>query len=113
LERRIKRFLYLLENTTDKLIFIKKGHNYCHHKQCEDDGCILKNDIVDCEELNILLSERYPNLEYKIVVFLSCSQCFDSSKIYKSKNIEIYNISDIEVNNRNFTDLFKQIYKTL
>ena len=113
LERRIKRFLNLLENTTNKLIFIKKGHNYCHHKLAESDGCILKNDITDCENLHTLLSEKYPKLKYKIVVFLSCGKCFDSTKIYKSKNIEIYNIADLEVNNRKFTDLFAQIYKTL
>ena len=113
LERRINRFLNLLENSKQKLIFIKKGHNFCHHEKAKKDGCILKNDITDCEELHKLLSEKYPNLKYKIVLFLSCGKCFDSSKIYKSKNIVIYNIAELEVNNRKFTDLFEQIYKTL
>ena len=112
LERRIKRFLDLLNNTNDKLIFIKKGHNYCHHLCAKKEECILKNDITDCEELHKLLSEKYPNLKYKIVVFLSCSQCFDSKKTYNSKNIEIYNIADLEVNNKKFTDLFAKVYSS-
>ena len=58
------------------------------------------NDITDAESLDTILSQKYKNLNYKIIVTLICGKCFNPDTIYTSSsdNISIFNIATIDIN---------------
>ncbi len=55
----------------------------------------------------MILSNKFSNLKYTIVVVLICGYCFDSKINYESKsnNVKIYNISRIHPPNHYTTIL--------
>ena len=98
-ERRIIRLKNILETSNDKIFFMRKSHIYNHHLSYEN----IVDEIKDIENLDILMKIKYPNLNYKIILFLLCCKCYDKDKIYNinSSNIIILNlvtsnIDDIE-----------------
>lgn len=123
--RRINRLKSILETSNEKVVFIRKGHACHNHNEHDGRYNIIKSDIQDAEELNIVLQEKYPNLNYEIIVFLICGKCFIppnnstgterqmnssgdlSSELYNSvsKNIKIYNISCLGVNDILFSNI--------
>jgi len=110
--RRINRFKEILENSKEEIIFIRKGHAPHHHQeQSARSCCIVKNDIKDAEELDIILKEKYPELNYKIIIILICGSCFDTNKTYKptSNNIKIHNIATSKVDDEKYKNLCKKI----
>ncbi len=111
MNRRIQRFMDLMKNETDEIIFIRHGHHYHHHKETRGLKMNLKNDIVDGEELYGHLKERYPKLNFKIIVILSCWKCFNIENVYHSENIKIYNIATQSKNIMN--KLQKQVYNEI
>ena len=66
MNRRIQRFMDLLKNETDEIIFIRHGHHSHHHQEKRRLKSKLKNDIVDGEELYGHLKEQYPKFNFKI-----------------------------------------------
>lgn len=110
MNRRIDRLQKLL-NDSNELIFFRKGHAFHNHEECDKGGLHISNDITDSEELNILLKNKYPNLNYKIIIVLVCDTCFNPTKTYNSKssNIFIYNISTKGYDNSKFEILFNEI----
>lgn len=90
LNRRIQRFLWLLQNTTEEIIFIRKGHAVHHHTEAKLYNVTLKCDIADAEQLYVYLSQKYPMLKFKILVFLFCDTCFEHDKTYLSKYQNMY-----------------------
>lgn len=95
--RRIERFQNILQTSKDEIIFCRKGHGTHNHHDHTGKYSDLKNDIDDAEELDRILSTRYPNLNYKIIVMLLCARCFDPATIYESKStrIAIYNVASV------------------
>ena len=55
MNRRINRFMDLLENEEKELIFIRKGHFIHHHAEAEKNNCVLKNDLLDSHDLDIYI----------------------------------------------------------
>jgi hypothetical protein len=110
--RRINRFKNILETSDEKIIFLRKGHG--SHNHGENNNDILKNEVTDAEELDNILKEKYPNLNYEIIVILICGNCFNSEEIYSScsKNIKIYNISMQVVDDKFFNDLCSSLFIT-
>jgi len=94
MKRRICRFLDLLKNEEDEIIFLRKGHAEHHHNECKNDNLKLKDDLLDCEELSTFLKKKYAKLKFKIVLFLVCSECYDYKKEYHSNNVVIYNVAN-------------------
>jgi hypothetical protein len=96
--RRIQRLLSLLQSSDEELLFCRKGHAVHHHGEHNGRYRELKNDIEDAEKLNAVLSVLYPQLKYKIIVFLLCGRCFDTTKEYRSNSdrIEVHNIAMTE-----------------
>jgi len=111
INRRCDRFIELLNNGTESLVFIRKGHAFHHHKESENLNLKLENDIKDAEKLNNVLKDDYPELKYKIIVLLVCSKCFDEQIIYESEdvNITIHNIVSPVVDNKRFSELFTKL----
>lgn len=89
--RRIQRFKNILTETTEEVIFCRKGHAYHHHKE----NNIVANEIEETEKLNTIIKYQYPLLKYKIILILVCGNCIGHNEkiTNKSVNIEIYNIS--------------------
>ncbi len=93
MQRRIHRFQKVLENTNEELIFIRESHRSQHHDEKSKYNVQIKNDIVDCEEFHDYLRLHYPTLKFRIILFLICNKCFETSLDYTSmkENIKIYN----------------------
>ena len=95
MNRRIDRFMELLKNEKEQLVFIRKGHSIHHHEETKINNCHLKNDLDDCFDLHKHLKNTYSKLNFKIIIFLCCEKCFGFNTTYNSNldNIEIFNIS--------------------
>ena len=83
--RRLERLHKYLEayNTStnnQQIIFVRKSHDDNHHGEAREYDIEIKNDIVDTIELEGYLNSRYPKLNYLIVVFLICEDCFHNKK---------------------------------
>ena len=125
MNRRIDRFKYILESSNEKIVFVRKSHGSHHHTTIDkrnkytQDPINLCNDIQDAKKLDLLLCEKYPNLEYEIHVILICDKCFTNVNIDESisHNIRIHNVSRPYPENVNMTnpyyfdDICKQIFK--
>ncbi len=111
MNRRIQRFMDLLKNETDEIIFIRHGHHSHHHQEKRRLKSKLKNDIVDGEELYGHLKEQYPKFNFKIIVILSCWKCFNIENAYHSGNIQIYNIA--EQSKTSMNKLQEQVYNEI
>ncbi len=70
------------------------------------------NDIEESENLNKVLSSKYPHLKYKIITFLSCGKCFDSRKLYtcNSDKIELYNIASPQADELLFENCARKVF---
>lgn len=110
--RRIEKFLDLLQNPTEEIVFIRRGHSHHHHKEAEDFGVKIKDDLEDMEELYSYLQNTYPALKFKIILVLVCGQCFIPEKTYNShmQNLHIYNISHTGRDDDKFKHFFEKIF---
>ena len=111
MNRRIQRFMDLLQNENDEIIFIRQGHHSHHHIEVREFKATLKDDIVDGEELYAHLTEKYPKLNFKIIVILSCWKCFNIVNTYHSETIQIYNIAT--QSNKNMEKQIPQVYNEI
>ena len=112
--RRCQRLINILETSNEEIIFCRKGHACRHHREHNSKYCNITNDIDDAEKLDIILSNKYPELKYKIIVILVCGECFDVNHTYKSKSdkLTIYNIATIdETEDGVFEQCFRNIFK--
>lgn len=107
--RRYNRFINILKTSKENIIFCRKGHA-CHLHN--EHGNII-SDIADAENLDAVISNKYPELNYKIIVILVCGKCFDANKTYKSKSdkIEIYNIATPQADDELFENCARNIFK--
>jgi hypothetical protein len=107
--RRCKRLINILETINEEIIFCRKGHGCHHHNEHEN----IINDIDDVENLDIILSNKYPQLKYKIIVILCCDKCFNPNAIYKSTSdkVDIHNIASPRVDNIIFENLCYNIFR--
>lgn len=110
--RRCKRLIDILETSTDNIIFCRKGHACHHHHEHNGKYSHITSDIDDAENLNQILSTKYPQLNYKIIVVLICGTCFDSNKTYTSisDKISVYNIAMPQVDDIIFENLCRTIF---
>lgn len=114
MNRRIQRFLNMLETKDEKIIFIRKSHGSHHHDEYNN----IIDDIEDAKKLNEMLESKYHNLTFEIHVILICDKCFMGRSVDKGiySNIFIHNISrpyPYNVNCTNpdyFDDLCRKIF---
>jgi hypothetical protein len=113
-KKRIDQLTKILETSIEDIIFCRKGHVFRHHTEQNNKYNNIKNDIEDAEDLDIILTKKYPQLKYKIIVILICGKCFELNKIYNSKspNIEIYNISTCEMEQSACEECLSKIFNT-
>ena len=82
LEERVKRFMDILNNTTEPIYFLRMGHEM---HQCSRERC----DVKLSEMLVDVLKKRFPKLTFKIIVFLACANCYIPKQEYKSNKEEV------------------------
>ena len=113
--RRILRTKNLLESANEPVIFVRKGHAYHHHNEHHPRFVSIKNDIDDAEDLDKVISRKYKDLSYRIIVILACGACFDPKKTYTSTSnkIDIYNIASMVIDNSSFDTCFANIVDKL
>jgi hypothetical protein len=112
-KRRIERFKELIKNTTEEVLFIKKGHSYHHHAEYN-----YKDDVEDVIELDNYLQENYKHLNYKIIVALLCNDCYKSVELPDNNRIIFFKnlITDIRhthehnviISELHYEDIFKK-----
>lgn len=112
-KRRIERLKAILAKEDQEVIFIRKGHGFHLHKEHNGRFTYIKSDIVDAEELEQVLHKKYPKLKFKILVFLSCGQCFNPSQNYttKSEQIILLNMASLDTQNDLFEMCMKRIFQ--
>ena len=111
--RRCQRLINILETSNEEIIFCRKGHACHHHYEHNGKYTNIISDINCAEKLDIILSNKYPQLKYKIIVILVCGKCFNSIETYKSKSdkIDIYNIATPQADSTIFEKLCHNIFK--
>jgi len=111
--RRCNRLMNLLETTPEEIVFCRKGHAFHHHSEHNGKYSTIDSDIEDAEKLDLILTNKYPQLKYKIIVVLVCGKCFKPCTTYTShsERIEIYNIATPQVEPVLFENLCRQIFK--
>jgi hypothetical protein len=111
--RRYNRFINILKTSKENIIFCRKGHAGHLHNEHNGKYCNITSDISDAENLDAVISNKYPELNYKIIVILVCGKCFDANKIYKSQSdkIEIYNIATPQADDELFENCARNIFK--
>lgn len=111
-DRRNQRLINILKTSNDEIIFFRKGHAYHHHTEHNEKYKNITSDIEDAEKLNCIISTKYPNLNYKIIVVLVCGVCFDSTITYKNTTdkIEIHNIATPKVDDALFEKCVRSIF---
>lgn len=116
IKKRIKRFKNILETKNETIVFVRKTHMMHHHKEISENfNCDnVKDEILEAEKLSELLQTKYPKLNFKILLILSCNICYKPSNYYsKDLNIVIINISNKSLD-ENFNEILcKTIKKQL
>jgi hypothetical protein len=105
-ERRINRFHTLLSSPPYQITFFRKGHLIHNHTESN-----IVNEVDDIIKLDQYLSLEYPNLEYKIILTLSCHQCNTPTDTFTHSNkITIYNLSNSSLSIQQYDEKFKETF---
>ncbi len=115
MKRRAQRFIDILNNTSEDVIFFRKGHAQHNHQEAVNFNCPIKNDILDSEDLASFLKEKYPNLKFKIITILFCTKCFNINEVYKSNtdSVIIYNEALDNIDNDTLNNILNTIIMSL
>lgn len=114
LSRRIDRFKQILETSTEKITFLRKGHGEHHHSEYP----LLGDDINDAIQLDTVLRTKYHHLDYEIHVILICDPCFttNTKKYNEPDTVKIHNLArpytkDLNVTNPPyFNELCRRLF---
>jgi hypothetical protein len=112
-KRRILRLQNILEHSEEEVVFLRKGHPPHHHDEHNGQYTVIKSDLEDAEYLDAVLSNRYKNLKYKIIVTLVCGKCFDKDITYvtHSDRIEVHNTTTPSYDDERFEQCVRSIFK--
>ena len=105
-KRRIDRFQNLLSFPCSPITFFRKGHLIHNHVESN-----IVNEVDDIIKLDEYLSLEYPNLDYKIIVTLSCPQCNCPTDTFEhSDKITIYNLIAPSLSIQQYDEKFKETF---
>lgn len=77
IQRRIDRLLNIMRESKDEIVFIRRGHMHQHHNEVLY-GPLPKlessiGEKEDMEKLVEVLTKKYPDLKFKIHLFIDCN----------------------------------------
>ena len=93
--RRIQRLLDILGNTNEPILFLRNGHVKYHHDEVEHNNILYTDDLKDIIDFESAIKKHFPNLIYRIILFVRCTNCYLTDETYKvtSENIKVFNVS--------------------
>lgn len=89
--RRVERFLKIC-NDNDTILFLRKGHAMHNHDESH-----IKCEKKEAYDLDEILQEYFPKLNYKILYVLLCKKCKEEFPKF-SDRVDIIDKSEIDGN---------------
>jgi len=104
LQRRIDRLLSFLKESDKEIIFVRRSHGERQHAEMCMCGISAPDEIDDVKDIILLrdiLISKYPNLKFKINLFLQCQFCNKGQKNYEDEHINIRVSTQMHIPNQN------------
>lgn len=92
LKRRLDRLIEFLNSTDKELVFVRRSHDQKHHNEIKYCGLSSPeeiDDVQDMRKLRDILVSKYPNLKFKIHLFLQCPLCNKDQMNVEEKHLSI------------------------
>ena len=74
------------------MIFLRRSHDQKHHHEIRQCGLEAPDEIDDVQDMMLLkniLIEKYPNLKFKLNLFLQCSCCNKTQQNFEDEHLNI------------------------
>lgn len=92
IQRRIDRLLAFLEASDREVMFLRRSHDQKHHRemqQCGLDCPIEMDEVQDMKILRDILVSKYPNLKFRLNLFLQCLYCNKTQENFEDEHLNI------------------------
>lgn len=92
IQRRVDRLLELLKSSDKEVIFLRRSHGVLHHDEMRYCGIRAPQEIDDVKDMELLvevLKRKYPQLKFKINLFLMCPHCNKGRQNSDSEHLNI------------------------
>lgn len=92
LKRRKDRLIDLMNSANKEIIFIRRSHDQKFHIEMKHVGISAPDeidDVQDMRKLRDILVSKYPNLKFKIHLFLQCPLCNKDQMNVEEKHLSI------------------------
>lgn len=92
LQRRIDRLIEFMKKSEHELIFLRRSHDQKHHREMVHCGLESPNEIDDVQDVKLLRDifiAKYPNLKFKICLFLQCPFCNKEQQNFEDEHLNI------------------------
>ena len=87
-QNRVDRLKNLLETYKGKLYLIRNAHQIVNHGQVHT--LSDEQEIQNMKRLNDFLKQRYKELDFEIILFLTCNSCHSKYNYNDNKPDEVY-----------------------
>lgn len=104
IQRRINRLLETLTASDKEVIFIRRSHDQKHHAEIPYCGLSAPAEIDDVQDMKLLrdiLISKYPNLKFKLNLFLQCPFCNKDQQNYEDDYLNIRRSTQMHILNQN------------
>lgn len=104
LQRRVDRLLEFLKSSDKEIHFLRRSHDQKHHpemKYCGIEFPTEMDEVADMRMLRDILITKYPNLKFKIHLFLQCAHCNKSQGNYQDEYLDIRRSTQMHILNQN------------
>ena len=104
LQRRVNRLLEFLNASDKELIFLRRSHDQKHHPEmtmCGLESPEHIDDVADMKLLRDILIAKYPNLKFKINLFLQCPFCNKEQGNYADEYLNIRRSTQMHIRDQN------------
>jgi hypothetical protein len=104
LQRRIDRLKSFLEASDKEMIFLRRSHDQKHHREMVRCGLECPTEIDDVQDMKLLrdiLIRKYPNLKFKLNLFIQCPFCNKEQQNYTDEYLNIRRSTQMHIPNQN------------
>ena len=104
IQRRINRLLEILQKLDKEVIFLRRSHGEPHHREIQYCGLDAPTEIDDVQDMKLLrdiLIAKYPNLKFKLNLFIQCRCCNKEQQNYKDEHLNIRRSTQMHLLNQN------------
>lgn len=104
LQRRVDRLLKFLRDSDKEMIFLRRSHDPKQHQEMVMCGLEPKphiDEVEDMKKLRDILLSKYPNLKFKLNLFLQCPHCNKDQGNYTDEYLNIRRSTQMHIPNQN------------